>query len=133
MTGLDFKAKENGGTIIIRTTGQASYTTRSSEANRQFIVEVANAELPSRFKRPYNTKEFEGPISGIQAYQKAGTSTARFVIQLKEAIDPFVMQDGNILRIAANAAGEAQTATSASPTKIRTRPQPNLSRNIRSC
>ncbi|MEQ1877423.1 MAG: type IV pilus secretin PilQ [Bdellovibrionia bacterium] len=105
ITGLDFKAKESGGTIIIRSTGQASYTTRSNEANQQFIIEVANADLPGRFKRPYNTKEFDGPISGIQAYQTPGTRTARFVVQLKESIDPFVIQDGNILRISANASG----------------------------
>lgn len=105
VVGLDFKGRENGGTIVIRTTGQASYTTRTNESNQQFILEIANAELPSRFRRPYNTKEFEGPIAGIQAYQKPGTRTARFVIQLKEAIDPLVMQDGGILRIAASGGG----------------------------
>jgi type IV pilus assembly protein PilQ len=104
VVGLDFKAKENGGTIIIRTSGPANYTTRNNEGNQQFIVEVANAQLPERFKRPYNTKEFEGPIAGIQAYQKTAGGTARFVIQLKESIDPFVQQDGNILRISATGA-----------------------------
>ncbi|HEX4923545.1 MAG TPA: type IV pilus secretin PilQ, partial [Bdellovibrionales bacterium] len=105
VVGLDFKGGENGGTIIIRTTGQASYTTRTNESNQQFIVEIANAELPVKYRRPYNTKEFSGPIAGIQAYQKPGTRTARFVVQLKESIDPLVMQDGNILRIAASGEG----------------------------
>ncbi|MGE3974266.1 MAG: type IV pilus secretin PilQ [Bdellovibrionales bacterium] len=100
VTALDFKSREGGGTIVIQTTEPTTYTTRINPENQQFIVEVNNAKLPAKFKRPYNTKEFSGPIAGIQAYQNAGSKTARFVIQLKESIEPVVRQVGNSISIA---------------------------------
>src|SRR5690606_25079611 len=56
VTGLDYKANENGGTIVIQTSGPAKFRTQENLSNNQYIIELDNAELPSQFQRPYNTK-----------------------------------------------------------------------------
>ncbi len=99
ITGLDFRGNESGGTISIQTSSPTTYTTRTNADNQQYVIEVQNARLPAKFKRPYNTKEFKSPIAGIQAYQTPGTKTARIVIQLKEAFEPIVKQEGNTISI----------------------------------
>lgn len=99
ITNLEFKANEGGGTIVIQSTGKAAYQTRVNAENQQFVIEIMNARLPAKFKRPYNTKEFPGPIAGIQAYQNQGARTARIVVQLREPIEPVVKQAGNQLLI----------------------------------
>lgn len=115
ITGIDFKANEAGGTVAIQTSLPANYTTRANPDNQQFIIDVSNARLPAKFKRPYNTKEFSGPIAGIQAYQTAGTTTARIVVQLKVPMDPIVRQLGNTISVSpseeAIAATEVNGAT----------------------
>jgi len=95
ITGIEFRAHEGGGTVVITTTGKATYTTRSNPENQQYVIEVMNATLPAKLKRPYNTKEFPSPIAGIQAYQNAGSKTARIVVQLREPMEPIVQQAGN--------------------------------------
>ncbi len=99
ITALGFRSNEGGGTIVITTTGKAAYTTRVNTENQQFVIEVLNAKLPAKFKRPYNTKEFPGPIAGLQAYQNPGATTARIVVQLREPIEPIVRQAGNSILI----------------------------------
>jgi type IV pilus assembly protein PilQ len=99
ITGLDFRAKESGGTVVIATSGTPSYTTRVNPDNQQFVVEVQNAQLPSKFKRPYNTKEFTGSISGIQAYQSPGSKTARIVVQMRDGSEPQVRLEGNSILV----------------------------------
>jgi len=99
VTGLDFNANEAGGTIAIQTSGTASYSTRKNARNQQFIVEIDQAQLPDQFKRPYNTKEFPGPIMGIQAYQTPGSQKARIVVQLRNDIEPVVRQVGGTIYV----------------------------------
>lgn len=103
ITGLKFKANESGGTIVIESTQPVTFTTRSNPALKQFIVEVQNAVLPSKLKRSLNTKDIRGSIGAVDAYQNMGSSTARFVIQLREGVsEPAVEQEGNALLIVAS-------------------------------
>ena len=103
ITGLKFKANESGGTIVIESTQPVSFTTRSNPALKQFIVEVQNAVLPSKLKRSLNTKDIRGSIGAVDAYQNSGSSTARFVIQLRDGVtEPAVEQEGNALLIVAS-------------------------------
>lgn len=104
VTGLDYKANENGGTLVIQTSGPVKFKTEENSANNQYVIELDNAELPSQFQRPYNTKEFSGPIGMINAYQRAGTNKVRVIVQLKKATPVSVVQEGNSLVVVPGAA-----------------------------
>lgn len=104
VTGLDYKANENGGTIVIQTSGPAKFKTQENASNNQYIVELENAELPSQFQRPYNTKEFSGAVGMINAYQRPGTNKVRIIVQLKKATPVSVVQEGNSLVVVPGAA-----------------------------
>lgn len=97
IVGLDYKWNQNGGAIVVRANGPLSYTTRSNDNGRQVIVEIPNTELPKKFQRPYITKDFDGPIGMFRAYQDAGSTTTRIVMQLKEPIRPTIFAEGNEL------------------------------------
>jgi type IV pilus assembly protein PilQ len=104
VTGLDYKANENGGTIVIQTSAPAKFKTEENSANNQYIIEIENAELPSQFQRPYNTKEFSGVVGMINAYQKPGTDRVRVIVQLKKSTPVSVVQEGNSLVVVPGAA-----------------------------
>lgn len=112
ITGLKFKANDNGGTLVVEATGPMTYTTRSNTELRQFIIEVPNSILPEKLKRNLNTKDMEGAIGSIDAYQNPGSNTSRIVIQLREgAQDPAVQAEGRTLLIVAS--GVVPTSPSA--------------------
>jgi type IV pilus assembly protein PilQ len=96
VTGLDFKGNDSGGTLVVSADKPLSFQTRRS-GDSQFIIEIQDVVLPRKFQRPYDTKEFPTPISGINAYQKKGSNVARIVVQLREAVDLNVTPDGNNL------------------------------------
>lgn len=103
ITDLNFRANESGGTVIVQGDRPLSYTTRTNPDLKQFIVEVDNASLPDRLKRSLNTRDIKGSVGAIDAYQNPGSTTARFVIQLREGVgEPTVQQEGNSLLIVAN-------------------------------
>lgn len=107
LTGLDFKANVNGGTVVIKTDKPVPFSTRKNAQTNQLVVELPNTRIPRNFRRPYDTKEFSGPIASINAYQSQGNG--RIVIQLREAIEPGVSQSGNIISVAGQAGGTAAT------------------------
>lgn len=103
ITSIQFKSNEAGGTLVIEANGPISHTTRSNPELGQMIVEVPNAILPKRLQRPLNTRDIQGSIGSIDAYQNSGSNVARFVIQLRPgAADPIVQQEGNTLLVVAN-------------------------------
>lgn len=99
---LRYVAKQDGGTVVIETSGPATYRTREESSLNQVIVEVANATLPDRLKRPYVTKDFQQSIASINAYQDKGSTTARIVIQFREPTHASVSQSGKLLTVAAS-------------------------------
>ncbi len=102
LTSLKFKANDNGGTIILEGNRQFTYTTRSNPDARQFIVEIPNSILPAKLKRNLNTKDIQGSIGSIDAYQNPNSNTSRIVVQLREgASEPAVQQEGRSLLIVA--------------------------------
>lgn len=112
---LRYLSAQHGGTVVIRTTGKASYRVREAPELKQVVIEVANANLPDRLKRPYITREFNQSISAINAYQDPGASTARFVVQLRENERLVVEQRGGEIFIApeSEANGESIAVNSA--------------------
>ena len=116
---IRYLANQNGGTVVIETSEPVSYQTRMNADTNQYIVEIAGAELPAKLKRPYLMKDFGGSFAAINAYQTAGSPTARVVIQLKSAGgEPVVQQEGSQLvvipsghtNVAHNETPEAQGA-----------------------
>lgn len=107
ITGLKFKANETGGTILIESLRPLKYTTRANPELRQFIIDVENAILPAKLKRNLNTRDIKGSIGAVDAYQNPGSSTARFIIQLRDGVsEPAVQQEGNTLLVLASAPEE---------------------------
>lgn len=99
LKSLGFRANDNGGTVVVEADGPMEYTTRLSE-NGQFIIEIPNSKLPKKLKRPLNTKDFQGAIGGIDAYQNPGATTSRVVVQLRPGEqEPTVQAEGNSLLV----------------------------------
>ncbi|RME18074.1 MAG: type IV pilus secretin PilQ [Bdellovibrio sp.] len=92
---IEYKANTQGGVIVVKTSGEASYTTRYKPDLKQFVLEIKNAFLNESLKRPYILKEFDGAFQGINAYQKPGSQIARIVVQLRSSQKPIVQREGN--------------------------------------
>ncbi len=98
ITNLEYKAFDNGGTVVIETSTPAQFQKIVDPELNQVVIQVQDAFLPERFKRPYVTKDFKQDIATINAYADV-TGAARFVIQLKRPIEPSVQQEGNAILV----------------------------------
>jgi len=97
---LKFLGNENGGTLVISAEQALQFKTRMNARNNQLVVEVQNAVIPERLKRPLNTKDMTSTIGGIDVYQNAGSKIARFVIQLRpNSPEPVVQPEGNSILV----------------------------------
>ncbi|MEC9282272.1 MAG: secretin N-terminal domain-containing protein, partial [Bdellovibrionota bacterium] len=101
IVGLDFLANKNGGTILISSLRPVQFRQRKNLSTGQHIVEVEGVQLPEKFQRPYDTREFNGSIGLFQAYQEKGSNVARFVLQTKSNSEPLITQEGEALLILA--------------------------------
>jgi len=99
VSDIRYVSKRGGGTVVIDTTAPATYHTREVPSQNQVVIEIANAKLPDRLKRPYVTKDFKQSIEAINAYQDKGSNTARVVLQFKRPSKAAVAQSGNSLTI----------------------------------
>lgn len=112
ITGLKFKANDNGGTVIVEANGPLNYTTRVNQDLKQYIVEIPNSTLPKRLKRTLNTKDIKGAVGAIDAYQSPGSKTSRIVVQMRSGFgEPTVQQEGNALLIVSSGNGGGEIAT----------------------
>lgn len=94
---IRFMANSSGGTVVIETDKPVTYQSRLNPATQQFVIEIADVELPPSLQRPLPTQSSR--IGSINAYQGAGASTARVVIQLSgpSSGEPIVQQEGTSL------------------------------------
>lgn len=106
---IQYDSKKDGGTVVVSTTGAATYRTREIPSQNQVVVEIANAKLPDRLKRPFNTKDFKQQIVSLNAYQEQGSNTARVVLQFRQPHSVDVHQTGKVLKIVAG--GETSSGT----------------------
>jgi type IV pilus assembly protein PilQ len=110
---IRYKPNDRGGTVSIEASGPVTFSTRKNPDTNQLVVEIPNASLPKRLKRPFNTKDMRGGIGSVDAYQNSGSTTARIVIQLRKgAEDPIVQAEGNSILVVegSGASGEAKLA-----------------------
>lgn len=96
---IKYLSQINGGAIGIELSKEATYKIRKGKDDKQNILEIPNTVLPDRFKRPYITKEFEGPFVSFEAYQAASSSTTRVLIQQRVGGDPAIRMSGKIIYI----------------------------------
>jgi type IV pilus assembly protein PilQ len=96
---IRYLANSSGGTVVIETSKPVQYQTRMNAATNQFVIELAGVELPPALQRPYPMNDFNSRVGSINAYQTAGSDTARVVVQLKGASvgEPVVQQEGTSL------------------------------------
>lgn len=94
---IGYLANNHGGSIVIETSGTPELTKRFVPDTNQFIIEVAQANLPDRLKRPYVMKDFPGEFGAINAYQNGPGEPARIVVQLKgsRGEEPILQQEGS--------------------------------------
>lgn len=123
ITNIQYRANDNGGTVVIEGSGPLSFQPRMNAETNQFIVEVPNSRLPRKLKRPFNTRDFAGTIGSIDAYQGKGSNTARIVVQLRPgAAEPVVQAEGNSLFVVAQPPGASQIDTADSSKPVETLP-----------
>lgn len=99
ITDIRYLANQAGGTVVIDANGPLAYESRFNPQSGQFVIEVNNALLPEKLKRPYIMKDFSGSFGGINAYQSSGVGQVRIVVQLKPGFneEPALQLEGNSL------------------------------------
>jgi len=101
VSDIRYVSKKGGGTVVIETSAPATYQVREVPAQSQVVIELANAQLPDRLKRPYITKDFGQYITSINAYQDQGSTTVRVVVQFRAPMRAEVEQIGRELSMRA--------------------------------
>lgn len=97
---VQYKANDAGGTLVIEADRPIQFQTRQNPDTNQLIVEVPNASIPDRIRRPLNMKDIAGTIGSVDPYQLGDSTTARFVIQMRpNTTVPFVTAEGNTLLV----------------------------------
>lgn len=106
VTDIRYVTNSGGGTIVIETSEPVAYQTRISPETQQFVIELADVNLPAALRRPYSLKEFGSQFGSINAYQGQGSNTARVVVQLAHSPNraPIVQQEGTSLIVIPSAA-----------------------------
>ncbi len=106
ISDVKFLGNSNGGTLVISADNPLQFKTRMNSNTNQLVVEVQNAVVPDRLKRPLNTKDMTSNIGSIDIYQNANSNVARFVVQLRSGSqEPLVQPEGNSLLIVGTPSG----------------------------
>lgn len=106
ISDVKFLGNSNGGTLVISADNPLQFKTRMNSNTNQLVVEVENAVVPDRLKRPLNTKDMTSNIGSIDIYQNANSNVARFVVQLRSGSqEPLVQPEGNSLLIVGTPSG----------------------------
>lgn len=110
---IRYMSNASGGTVVIETSKPVTYQSRMNPGTQQFIIEIADVELPAALQRPYNMKEFGSRFGSINAYQGVGSTTARVVIQMSgpTTTEPIVQQEGTSLVVIPPAPAPVAAAT----------------------
>ncbi len=117
---IKYKANDNGGSVVIEADQPLHFETRKNPDTNQFVIEIADSELPNRLKRPFNTKDMQGGIGSLDAYQDKGSTTTRVVVQLRANVsEPTVQAEGNsLLVIQSGEVGSQKPALAQNPSEI---------------
>lgn len=99
ITDIRYLANQAGGTVVIEGEGPLAHQSRFNPQNGQFVIEIENAILPEKLKRPYLMKDFSGSIGSVNSFQVPGEETVRVIVQLKPGFttEPTLQVEGQSL------------------------------------
>ncbi len=114
---IRFVNNASGGTVVVQSNKPVQYQTRMNPSTNQFVIEIAEAELPSALQKPIPVSDRGSRIGSINAYQAEGSNTARIVVQLASTGtgEPIVQQEENSLVIIPPAAAAIAKAKPSEP------------------
>lgn len=121
ITNIKFEGNEGGGSIVIEGSQPLDFTTRMNSQGNQYVIEVNNAHLPDKLKRPYITKDFPSSVGSIDAYQSPGGDSVKIVVQLREgASEPTSHTEGSSIIVVPPGAlaEEVKTASADTPADV---------------
>ena len=125
ITDLQYKGNDAGGTFVIDGSGPMEYTVQKNERLNQYIIDIPYAKLPKKLQRTFNTKDFQGSIGQIDAFESTENS-ARIVVQLRTgAMEPVVQREGSsLLVIASNYSAQRNDYSDKNSFSLRTGVEP---------
>ncbi len=113
---LQYKANENGGTIVIQSDKPVTFSKKMNSSTEQFVVEIQNARLDQKVTRPMIARDIPGPFGMIDAYVDKLTGHPKIVVQMRAGYnEPSLMQDGSALLVMGNSSALTKMAASDSP------------------
>lgn len=130
ITNIKFESNDAGGVIVIEGSQPLNFEARLNAQSNQYVIEIKEAHLPAKLKRPYITKDFESSVGSIDAFQSPSGDAVRVVVQLREGageptthvegssiivVPPGALQDPG--KVAANESEKQMDAFSASGQK----------------
>lgn len=99
LTAIDFYGIQDPNRIEIRSNGPVTFEKQDHPKDRQVVIELKDATLPSSLSRKIDTSSFDSQVLLISPYQVEGQpDTVRVVIQLRSSVLVTVVQEGNSLR-----------------------------------
>ena len=112
---VQFRGNQNGGALVIKADRELQFSTRLNSTTNQVVVEVQNAIVPRKLRRPLITKDMSSSIGTIDIYQRANSSVARFVIQLRaDSPEPLIQPEGDSLIVIGAPMGAGSSMAAAS-------------------
>lgn len=116
---IRYVTNNSGGTVVVQSSKPVQYQTRMNPSTNQFIIEIADVELPPALQKPFPVKDARSRIGSINAYQAKGSNTARVVVQLASVGtgEPIVQQEDTSLVIIPPAAAVVAKAAPSAPVR----------------
>lgn len=88
LEGITYSQQGQVELLSISAQDKIEYSTRFNRKNNQFIIEVKNAVLAEKLKRPYFMKDFAGgSVIAVNSYQESPSGTANIVLQLRNGVN----------------------------------------------
>ncbi len=85
----------SGGAVFIQTRNKPRIQTNYNPQSRQFVVSLAQTQLPKMFQRPLYMKDFNQSFGAVNPYLSPGDNSPNFVIQVAKGGVPRVETQGN--------------------------------------
>lgn len=102
LQNIKYKQAGSVEVVSIEAGDKIDYVSRFNRKNNQLIIEIKNAVLSEKLKRPYFMKDFSGgSVVAVNSYQDSPSSTANIVLQLRNGVEqaPQIINIGSTLEI----------------------------------
>ena len=100
ITDIKFNGTTDPNIITITGDSPLSWQQENNEPDRQFVIEITDAQIPKSLTRKIDTSSFKSKVSLISPYEVPGqANTVRIVVQLREFVAAEVTAEGNSLKV----------------------------------